>query len=323
MYNLIKVLVNVILTAATISKSQSDINRLKAYDPTLVSLDLRMCRITSVEVQEIAEALVENEFLCSLILCGNRISAEAIGTLAEALINNHKLQELNLRSVRLTMDGVDSIARLLVENAVLNKLYLGNSGIGVEGVAIIANALINNKSLITLDLSNNQIGVEGVDILIKGLKSNKTLCELYYRNIGANEEQSKLINAILNKNKKNIIYNLVIKCITNKVNYDDALAIVERKFSIFNLDMLQKYIKKIYDSHLQVMYTPFYFGDENGALVSRLPMELNYHIAKYIMPKADINYLSKAFNMAFVLAEHKNTHSSIRTTAQQNIPKPF
>ena len=175
------------MTLTSLTLSQNDIGDLGAEHlskiTTLTSLNLFVNNIGDLGV----EHLSKNTTLTSLNLYNNDISDGG----AEILSKNTTLASLTLSQ----NDIGDLGAEHLSKNATLTSLDLSDNKIGAVG----AEHLSKITTLTSLNLSDNNIGDLGAEHLSK----NTTLTSLDLDNNKISKKKMKLIEEMLERNKKN------------------------------------------------------------------------------------------------------------------------
>ena len=129
----------------------SDIAYLLRYNTTLLILDLSNISLGSFvslyEVEPIAEALIQNTTLTTLLLNNNRINSSETIAIAKALERNSTLTTLNFSYNDLGYHGARAIAETVKINKTLTLLDLRGCNIGADGAKAIAEALKTNTTI--------------------------------------------------------------------------------------------------------------------------------------------------------------------------------
>ncbi|MCC8462623.1 MAG: hypothetical protein LN546_05670 [Rickettsia endosymbiont of Ecitomorpha arachnoides] len=170
---------------------------------TITYLDLTYNNISTVGIQELAEAFKFNNSITHLILRTNNIDNISAKLIAEAIRFNNSITRLDLSNNHISDIGVKPIAEVLKFNNSITRFDLRHNDIGEIGAKLIAEAIRFNNSITHLDLSWNKIDETGIKELSEALKFNNsiTYLNLYiYRN-DTGIEEIKLINSYLDRNK--------------------------------------------------------------------------------------------------------------------------
>jgi hypothetical protein len=147
----------------------------------LQKLDLNGCRLVDQGISLLANALVtRNASILELDLRWNRITTVGIRALVddmEAMIN---LTKLSLWGNPITSEGATILADALGRNAMpnLQQLDLGWCGIDDDGFVALVFALEHNTSLQILDLQYNYFGERSFMALAESLPTIKGLQEI-------------------------------------------------------------------------------------------------------------------------------------------------
>jgi hypothetical protein len=165
------------------------------------------------------EALRDNPTLKTLELSSCYITSEGACLIAEALINNKTLETLNVSRNEIENAGVESFTDMLKVNKTLKELDISRNLIGTAGAVSLAGVLKINSTLKALKISRNPIGVDGAVAFADMLKVNKTSEEL---KISRKEVESiNAFAAMLKVNKTLKILNIdYMYCLTNIDNID-------------------------------------------------------------------------------------------------------
>lgn len=169
-------------------------------------------------VEALAEAIKNNQVLCSLIFNANATvpmlttnytycasffptwinlplsyGDQIVALLCEALQVNKTLKTLSLKDNSITDQGLKHFANLLTNNAnvALTDLYIGNTEssvitmgtsanvFSINGAAHIAHIIKNNKTLRRLNIAECDFGLgEGKKLIIEALQQNQTLTSI-------------------------------------------------------------------------------------------------------------------------------------------------
>ena len=91
----------------------------------------------------ISQALMVNQTLLELDMCGNDIKNEGITAIAESL-NNSSISDLTVNECGITFTGVRSLASALSTNQNIKRLKLMNNSITVDGARLIMKSAVDN-----------------------------------------------------------------------------------------------------------------------------------------------------------------------------------
>lgn len=172
------------------------IDRLKANDPSLTTLNLRDSLLTHAEVIAIAEGLRVNRTLTTLSLshCYS-LGDTGAAAIADALAGNATLTTLNLYWINFGAAGATAIANAMKANHTLTTLnigwnHLGQNQLNSAGAAAIAAALKVNRTLQKLNVQCTGISAADGAVIADAMKVNNTLTTLdrEYNDFGAAEE---------------------------------------------------------------------------------------------------------------------------------------
>jgi Leucine-rich repeat (LRR) protein len=169
------------------------LERIKANDPTLTTLDLSNKKLNDSDIQQLANALATNTNLTNLDVGWNQIGDEG----AKALAANATLTNLDVGGNQIGVEG----AKALAANATLTNLNVYYNQIGAKG----AKALAANTTLTNLDVWGNQIGDEGT----KALAANATLTYLNVRSNQIGDEGAKALAANATLTNLDVGWNLI------------------------------------------------------------------------------------------------------------------
>jgi hypothetical protein len=170
------------------------LQRLRANDSTLVTLELYENSIGAEDAKGLSEALKVNSTLVTLHLGDNSIGDEGAKDLSEALKVtkvNSTLVTLNLYKNSIGDEGAKDLSAALKVNSTLVTLNLFKNSIGAEGTKDLSEALKVNSTLVTLSLNSNSIGDEGAKDLSEALKVNSTLVTLHLAHNSIGDEGIK------------------------------------------------------------------------------------------------------------------------------------
>ncbi|CAF1650895.1 unnamed protein product, partial [Rotaria magnacalcarata] len=142
---------------------------------TLATLLIAMNDIGDQGAKYLAEALLFNKTLTTMTVACNQIGNEGAQHLAEALKNNQTLTTLELMSNEIDFDGVSYFCEALRTNQTLGKLSLQANHVGDLGAEYLAEALLMNQTLTELNLGCNKISNQGAQYFADALKMNMTL----------------------------------------------------------------------------------------------------------------------------------------------------
>ncbi len=189
---------------------ESDLDRLRNNDKWLKELSFRSQNLTLTDIDNLFEALTQNNIVIALSLTNNINDAQV-----QILVQKAKIRMLNLWRNNIGVEGAkvlaqstvlrgldlsknhvgDEGARMLAQSMMLIMLYLSENNIGDEGAKAFAQsvtlrvldlgankitvagaqALANSKMLVMLNLSNNNVGDEGA----KALANSATITSLH------------------------------------------------------------------------------------------------------------------------------------------------
>ena len=154
-----------VLEALSLSNNQLTLSDGKlanaiAKNTTLKELNLRRNKINLKGIEQLADALKENnKSIVVLYLGDNNIGDEGAKCIADVLAVNKSLQDIDLSSNNINAKGAKYLADALKENDTLKELAIDKNNIGNGGAAKLAEALQFNHSIKTLELDFNNISV--------------------------------------------------------------------------------------------------------------------------------------------------------------------
>lgn len=168
---------------------------------SLNTLILEKCDIDIRGAKAMADALDQNSSLQYLDLSNNDgIGDQGCIAISEVLLHssiNSSLETLILEKCDIGAEGAKSLADVLRHNnAKLRRLNLSSNPIGDVGCTAISNGLLLNSSLKVLRLSRCFIGAEGVKAMANALSTNCSLENLDISNRFGDDAIVSLANAL-------------------------------------------------------------------------------------------------------------------------------
>jgi len=195
------------------------LHKLVEMTKSILAMDLRMNDFGVPGAKLLADGLLQNSSLQTLVLKGCKIGDRGGLALAEVLQTNTTLESLDvgdcdlevpsliafrtvlqynstLRELVLDRPLIKSaheevathMAALLQNNRGLQRLSLRKHGINDFGARRLAEALANNEWLLTLDIASNNVSRDGATALAEMIMVNDTLQDL---NLDGNEVQDE------------------------------------------------------------------------------------------------------------------------------------
>ena len=143
----------------------------------LKELNLNNNQIPESVSDDLAGAILSNDFLQMFTVGNNYLKTNGVKTIAQALSRKKMLRTLNLHNNQATEEASDVIGLAISSNSGLKQLYLGCNKLGT-GVVKILVALSNISTLEILDLSYNNMSAEMAAKLATVLSCNFTLKDL-------------------------------------------------------------------------------------------------------------------------------------------------
>lgn len=165
-----------------------------------------------------------------LSLSGEGLDSRHLEQLANALTQNNTLNKLDLSNNWFYDEGAEIILKALKDNTTLKSLSLNNNFLVGDNVNSFIHLLHANHHLTDLSLTNNFIVQPNINVLLNSLKENKTLKKL---KLGNNHNDSNLpftywpatidaIVALINKN--NTLESLDISSLSPTDGFNQPLA---------------------------------------------------------------------------------------------------
>ena len=154
-----------VLEALSLSNNQLTLSDGKlanaiAKNTTLKELNLRRNKINLKGIEQLADALKENnKTIVVLYLGDNNIGDEGDKCIADVLVVNKSLQDIVLSSNNINLEGAKYLADALKENDTLKELAIDKNNIGDGGAVRIAEAIQHNQSVKTLALGFNNMSI--------------------------------------------------------------------------------------------------------------------------------------------------------------------
>jgi len=191
-----------------------------AKNTTLKELNLRRNKINLKGIEQLADALKENnKTIVVLYLGDNNIGDEGAKCIADVLAVNKSLQDIDLSSNNINLEGAKYLADALKENDTLKELAIDKNNIGNGGAAKLAEALQFNHSIKTLELDFNNISVHD-DPMMREMAMLQSFTEMKdHLNSALKEKESALkVNASMKAElkEKDAEIALLKSTITNK-----------------------------------------------------------------------------------------------------------
>ena len=168
------------------------LQRIRANDPTLTTINLSYKDIGAAGAQALAEALKTNTSVTTINLHYNNIGDAGSQALAKALKTNTSVTTIYLFENNIGDAGAQALAEALKTNTSVTKIYLTNNKIGAAGAQALAEVLKTNTSVTKINLSSNKIRDAGAQALAEALKTNTTVStiDLHDNKIGDAGAQS-------------------------------------------------------------------------------------------------------------------------------------
>ena len=145
----------------------------------LSKVDISRCKIDTMCVCYLVEALHDNATLKELNIHSNPINGEGAIAMANMLQHNTILIALNMSNCSIGYNGARAMADMLEKNTALQVLDIGSNSVGNRGTVAIAEVLQHNTTLTELNMDRNLVGDEGAVAMAEMLEHNTTLRELY------------------------------------------------------------------------------------------------------------------------------------------------
>jgi len=165
---------------------------IEAGSPPLLSLDIRVNKISCRGAEHLGMSLRANSTLTSLSISSNDFGADAAAWIASALEVNTVLRTLAFDYNTMGDEGAEKMGSALAKNSMLATLLMRSSDMRAPGAASLACALEVNRTLTALDVSTNVIGDEGAEFFFSALRTNHVItrldmfgCEVGPRNTAA------------------------------------------------------------------------------------------------------------------------------------------
>jgi Ran GTPase-activating protein (RanGAP) involved in mRNA processing and transport len=135
----------------------------------------------------ISEALIKNNSLMSLHLCGNNLTSNGLIYLSKALKINEKLEQILLGENNFTTQGLaELVDTLILKNRTIKYLNLSKNLFKLDDLNLICNLIKTNKDIYFLDLSSIAFNSESISYLSKALAKNIGLKVLFLEDINLN-----------------------------------------------------------------------------------------------------------------------------------------
>jgi len=164
------------------------LDRLRANDPTLTSLQADNRSMACSRIAVLAKAMKGNTSIVDVDLRSNGFDTDGLERLVLALRTMPNVTRLNLASNTCRYEGIEQLAKYLAANPKVAELNLNENNMGDQGAEQIADALKTNTTLRKLELGLNYITDVGAKSLLEALEANTTL---EYLGISGNEIESK------------------------------------------------------------------------------------------------------------------------------------
>ena len=124
------------------------LQRVRAADKTLQTLDLEHHYLTTQHVQALIQTLHHNYIVLTLNLEANEIDDDVATSLASMLANNDTLLTIYLEGNRIGDKGAIALAtELMKSNGTLLRLDLSENKVGVMGLRALAKAVVKRPDL--------------------------------------------------------------------------------------------------------------------------------------------------------------------------------
>ena len=120
--------------------------------PTLKTLILNKCGITTMGIEHLSRALAQNSSLEKFDIGWNNLGDEGISHVAEALKQNKQLKELWIGRCGMSDEGAASLARAVSVNNSLKMLHVGDwrQILTEDGLSTITQSLANKSEFVKL-----------------------------------------------------------------------------------------------------------------------------------------------------------------------------
>lgn len=162
--------------------------------------------LTSQGMKILASSLKQNSTLKSLDLSYNQIGNLGLQELCQALTNNEKstLKILYLTRNHLTNEGISYLVQMLENNRTLKELWLSENEITDEGLEQLTKCLNEkNQTLKILSLSANSFPTDQSIVYLSTLiNENQTLRKLYLKDCNLTEQGKGKLQELATQKKK-------------------------------------------------------------------------------------------------------------------------
>jgi hypothetical protein len=217
---------------------------------------LKLTRLKTEDIQDLAEALKTNKTITTLDLSHNTIDDEGARALADALKTNTTISTLDLRDNDIGDQGARTLSDALKTNTTISTLDLSDNDIGDQGARALSDALKINTTISTLDLAANEIGDEGARALADLMKNNTQITKLdtsYAFITKADKKYEGFIykQCALNAQKPIITNNIAgaLDLLTQETSVSDVNQLIAEKLFVLDKSEKLNHIKLIQRPH--------------------------------------------------------------------------
>mmetsp|Transcript_62972 Transcript_62972/g.150164 ORF Transcript_62972/g.150164 Transcript_62972/m.150164 type:complete len:621 (+) Transcript_62972:115-1977(+) len=167
-------------------------------------LDLSRSNFGGRAVQALGDRILVSKSLRHLSMANVPLHDSAAEALMRSVAKNSTLHNLDLYGCSLGETGATQVAAAIGVNRVLKRLDIGANKISSAGLALLSDSITANTALQTLRLWGNNFQGFGMDRLLSTLYKNDHLTDLDLTGCGADPALSKLVHALVNKNKQTV-----------------------------------------------------------------------------------------------------------------------
>ena len=148
-------------------------------EPATFDCDKNTSLSLSVTINEISEVIACNNFLECFDISDCKLSELQIENVATALSKTSTLKHLNLsQSTIATNNTALKVASVITSNLSLENINLSDCQLQESGIKIITRALAMLSSLVSIDLSENKITYDSMPIVAAAIRENSLLQQL-------------------------------------------------------------------------------------------------------------------------------------------------
>ena len=138
-----------------INEGVASLSEMLSLNKSLNTLNLSLCNLSPSDIQQLSNALCQNQTLTHLDLSGNAIGSDHSSVLG---YEASKSDALCLELSHCISEGAAGLASMLSQNTSLKHLDLRECCISSNEAHYLANVLCHNQTLEELDLAENLIG---------------------------------------------------------------------------------------------------------------------------------------------------------------------